>query len=73
MPRLDGWAVAREIRKRKARVVPLLVAVSALFGVAHLAESLDSGFDHHFVKPAQVPVILAAMASWQRAQSANSS
>jgi CheY-like chemotaxis protein len=61
MPRLDGWAVARAIRKLKAGVVPLLVAVSALAAPADLAQSIKSGFDHHFVKPAELPVILAAI------------
>jgi len=61
MPRLDGWAVARKIRKLKAKVVPLLVAVSALSAPADLAQSIKAGFDHHFVKPAELPVILAAI------------
>jgi DNA-binding response OmpR family regulator len=68
MPRLDGWAVAKEIRKLKAKVVPLLVAVSALSAPSDLAESIKSGFDHHFVKPAELPVILAAIVARARAR-----
>jgi CheY-like chemotaxis protein len=73
MPRLDGRAVAKEIRNLKAKPVPLLVAVSALSAPSELAGSIQSGFDHHFVKPVQLPVILAAMASWRRARSATRS
>jgi CheY-like chemotaxis protein len=71
MPRLDGRAVAKEIRNLKSMPVPLLVAVSALSAATELAGSIQSGFDHHFVKPAQLPVIAAAIAFWQRARSAN--
>jgi CheY-like chemotaxis protein len=42
---------------------PLLLAVTALCAPSERAESLRAGFDHHFVKPAELPVILAAMAS----------
>ena len=70
-PVWTGRAVAREIRKLKARIVPLLLAVSALSGPSELAESIQSGFDHHFVKPAQLPVMLAAIASRTRARSSN--
>jgi len=71
MPRLDGLAVAREIRKLSARPVPLLEAVSALSAPSAYADSIQSGFDHHFVKPAQMPAMLGAVASWQRARNAN--
>ena len=50
MPRLDGRAVAKEIRNLKAKPVPLLVSVSALSAPSELAGSIQSGFDHHFVK-----------------------
>lgn len=73
MPRLDGWAVARAIRKLKAGVVPLLVAVSALAAPADLAQSIKSGFDHHFVKPAELPVILAAIVARAGADGVSSS
>jgi CheY-like chemotaxis protein len=71
MPCLDGRAVAKEIRNLQAMPAPLLVAVSALSAAAELAGSIQSGFDRHFVKPAQLRTILAAMESWQRACSAN--
>ena len=63
MPRMDGWAVAREIRRMSVIPSPLVLAVTALCSSSERAESLKAGFDHHFVKPAELPVILAAIAA----------
>jgi len=61
MPRLDGRAVAREIRCVRATPAPLLVAVTGLTAPSERAESMRSGFDHHFVKPVLMPLVLAAI------------
>ncbi|MGF6904614.1 response regulator [Paraburkholderia sp. GAS348] len=71
MPRLDGREVAREIRRRSCNPSPLLVAVSGLSSQVERELSLRSGFDHHFAKPAQLPVILAMVASHSRISDAN--
>ncbi|PCE23700.1 hypothetical protein BWP39_28900 [Paraburkholderia acidicola] len=63
MPHMDGRAVAREIRRINIVCSPLLLAVTALSTPIDRAESLKAGFDDHFVKPAQLPAILAVMAS----------
>lgn len=63
MPAMDGRAVAREIRRQQSKPFPLLVAVSALSSPSEQAESIRSGFDHHFVKPADLLVVLAAIAA----------
>jgi CheY-like chemotaxis protein len=64
MPRMHGWAIAREIRRMSNDIPwPLLLAVTALCSSSEQAESLKAGFDHHFVKPAELPVILAAIES----------
>ena len=63
MPRMDGRAVAREIRRMSVIPWPLLLAVTALSAPYERVESFKAGFDHHFAKPAQLPVILAAIAS----------
>jgi CheY-like chemotaxis protein len=63
MPRMDGRAVAREIRRMNVASWPLLLAVTALCTPTERDESLKAGFDHHFVKPARLPVILAAIAT----------
>jgi CheY-like chemotaxis protein len=62
MPRLDGREVARKIRRLRSKPMPLLVAVSGLSSQSERAVSLRSGFDHHFAKPAELPVILSAIA-----------
>jgi DNA-binding response OmpR family regulator len=66
MPKLDGRAVAREIRRLTRRSAPLLVAVSGLTAPSEKTESLSSGFDHHFAKPADLSVILAVVTSHSR-------
>jgi CheY-like chemotaxis protein len=63
MPGMDGRAVAREIRYLQFTPAPLLVAVTALTSPAEKAKSLSAGFNHHFAKPADLPVILAAIAA----------
>lgn len=71
MPRLDGRQVVREIRRLARTPAPLLVAVSGLSSPSDMALSLGAGFDHHFAKPALLPVILAAVASRSRILDAN--
>lgn len=61
MPRLDGRAVARRIRYVADVPAPMLVAVSGLERADEKTASLRSGFNHHFVKPAPMPEILAAL------------
>ncbi|MFP3549630.1 response regulator [Paraburkholderia sp. SIMBA_049] len=63
MPGMDGRAVAREIRRLQSAPFPLLVAVTALASTSEQAESIRSGFDHHFVKPADLPAVLAVIAA----------
>jgi DNA-binding response OmpR family regulator len=64
MSRLDGRAVAREIRRVRATPTPLLIAMTGLSEPSERIESMRSGFDHHFVKPVLMPVVLAAIALW---------
>ncbi|WP_329606788.1 response regulator [Paraburkholderia polaris] len=62
MPRLDGRAVARMIRRVQTTPSPLLVDATGLTSPSEYEESTRSGFNHHFVKPVLMPVILAAIA-----------
>ncbi|HZZ02724.1 response regulator [Paraburkholderia sp.] len=61
MPHLDGRAVARRIRCVADTPAPTLVAVTGLARDEDKNESLRSGFNHHFVKPVSMQVILAAL------------
>lgn len=61
MPGMDGRAVAREIRRLHSLPLPLLVAITALTSDLDHADSIRSGFDYHFSKPADLPAVLAAI------------
>jgi CheY-like chemotaxis protein len=63
MPRMDGRAVAGAIRQLRPAVASLLIAVSALSSPSELDASIRSGFDHHFVKPVNLPTLLARVAA----------
>lgn len=73
MPGMDGRAVARAIRRLQSAPAPLLVAVTALTSSSEQAESIRSGFDHHFPKPADLPAVLAAIAARIRPRAADDS
>jgi two-component system CheB/CheR fusion protein len=53
LPGLDGYAVARELRRCFAAAPPLLVAVTAYSGDEARRRARESGFDHFFTKPAE--------------------
>lgn len=66
MPGMSGYAVAREIRERRAGAAPLLIAISGVWTKS--SEQLLGravGFDHYLLKPcepAQIVAILEAFA-----------
>jgi len=61
MPRLDGREVARAIRLVQTVPLPVLIAVTGLMSQSERDESMRAGFDHYFVKPVLMPIILAAI------------
>lgn len=63
MPGLDGRAVAREIRRLQFTPAPLLVAITALASPSEQDKSIRAGFNHHFVKPADLPAVHAALST----------
>ncbi len=63
MPLMDGREVAREIRRLQSTPFPLLVAATALASSVEQAESIRSGFDHHLVKPINLPLLLTTIAT----------
>jgi two-component system OmpR family response regulator len=67
MPGMSGYAVAHEIRERRAPVAPLLIAISGMWtqpSERSLAEEL--GFDHYLLKPCDPAQLLALLARFQR-------
>ncbi len=58
MPGMNGFDIARRLRKDKART-PYLVALSGLGQAEDKARAIEAGFDHHFTKPVDVHVLLS--------------
>ena len=49
LPDGDGWDLMRELRRRDASICG--IAMSGYSGAGDVAKSLESGFQHHLVKP----------------------
>jgi PAS domain S-box-containing protein len=67
MPELDGLEVARRLRTVPGCERTLLVAVTGWGQAEDRARSRSAGFDHHLVKPVDLPALHALLASWARA------
>lgn len=63
MPGLNGYEVARRIRKAATGAV-LLIAVTGWGQDADRARAAESGFDHHFTKPVEPTVLSDLIAKW---------
>ena len=66
LPELDGYEVARRLRKEPQFRSVLMVAITGYNGDEERRRSREAGFDHHLVKPADVRELqrlLAAHAS----------
>jgi two-component system, sensor histidine kinase len=62
LPKLDGYGVATEVRKRLGKAGIRLIAVSGFGQQADRQRSLEVGFDEHLVKPVDVDSILNLLA-----------
>jgi signal transduction histidine kinase len=63
LPVLDGLEVARRVRERCGARRPLLVAVTGLGQPDDFRRSARAGFDHHLVKPIDLPLLEQLLAS----------
>jgi CheY-like chemotaxis protein len=63
MPGLDGYMLAREVRARPGLDRAKLIALTAYSDETHVRFSQEAGFDHHFVKPPDIPKIKRVMDS----------
>jgi two-component system OmpR family response regulator len=62
MPGMSGYAVARDIRERRASAMPLLIAVSGVW--TRTSEQLlgrSVGFEHYLLKPCQPAQLVAIL------------
>jgi two-component system, sensor histidine kinase len=57
LPGLDGYEVARQIRAASAGQDLLLVALTGYGSREQKARAIESGFDHHLVKPVDTKLI----------------
>ena len=65
LPAMDGYQLARELRRRHGKAELLLVAVTGYGQKQDYVRAMEAGFDHHFVKPVD-PAELEAVICAQR-------
>ncbi|MBT2324911.1 response regulator [Variovorax paradoxus] len=64
LPLLDGYEVARRMRRTSGTEAALLIALTGYGQSEDRQAALDAGFDHHFVKPADPNALLACIHQW---------
>ncbi|MDM0112504.1 response regulator [Variovorax sp. J22R133] len=67
LPLLDGYEVARRIRKLPQGEGVLLIALTGYGQSSDRQAATDAGFDRHFVKPADAALLLACIDEWPAA------
>ena len=63
LPRMDGNELARRIRAAPIKSQPLLIAVTGYGRRSNRKRSMQAGFDHYFVKPANTEALIALLAT----------
>jgi signal transduction histidine kinase/DNA-binding response OmpR family regulator len=61
LPGMNGFELAAAIRSNKAVATPLMIALTGYGQAEDFDRSRDAGFHHHFVKPADLKTIQAAI------------
>jgi CheY-like chemotaxis protein len=62
---MNGYEVARRLRQKETQGPSLLIALTGYGQKEDRARSVEAGFHHHFVKPADPRIIQSAIASWR--------
>jgi CheY-like chemotaxis protein len=65
MPEIDGYEVARRLRKSPATRTAMLVAITGWGQAEDLRKSREAGFDHHLVKPVEPGAVEHLLAQHQ--------
>ncbi|MEJ8858142.1 response regulator [Variovorax robiniae] len=65
LPVLDGYEVARRIRRLPEGPGMLLIALTGYGQRSDRQAAVDAGFDRHFVKPADTALMLACIDEWR--------
>jgi CheY-like chemotaxis protein len=63
MPRISGYALAKQIRARAEFDRVIIIAVSGYADPQHMQWSLDAGCDQHLPKPVDVAALESAIAA----------
>jgi len=66
MPGMDGYEVARRLRRQPATRDAILVAVTGWGQPQDRRRSREAGFDHHFAKPVDIGALTALLAGAHR-------
>jgi CheY-like chemotaxis protein len=61
LPGMNGYELAAGIRASRTLTQPLLIALTGYGQAEDFDRSRDVGFDHHFVKPADIKALRAAI------------
>ena len=69
LPGMNGWEIARRVRKLDLASCPRLLALSAFHQDVHRDRSSAVGYERHLVKPVKVQELLHAIANppWESA------
>lgn len=59
MPKLNGYEVARQLRREPWGKTAVLIALTAWGEERDKQDALDAGFDRHFTKPADLEALSA--------------
>jgi len=70
LPVLDGYQVARQLRRAPDTRDALLLALTGYGQQQDEAAATAAGFNRHFIKPADIDALLACIASWSRQRAA---
>lgn len=66
IPKMDGWRVAKELRQRRTKTRPLIVAVTGYGDEAARLRSYETGIDLHLVKPVDPAEVVDVLRRFQR-------
>jgi signal transduction histidine kinase/ActR/RegA family two-component response regulator len=66
LPRIDGFAVARQLRNRRNAQRPMLIALTGYGQERDARDALEAGFDAHLVKPVTVERLVDAIHTAER-------
>lgn len=61
MPDVDGYAVAKWIRRRPRLATLPLIAITGYADEDHRAKAVEAGFSHYLVKPAEADVLVSLL------------